>query len=153
MSKKKGTEIVVNTTYGGFGLSEIAIYLLRDMGYDGDIDSIPRDHPLLVRVVKELGGHANGPDASLNVVTVFLPENKYSIEEYDGKERVVTPAMDRVNYVSALPHQDESLLGKTVYSKLDKEVWGKILSESKNVYNLTNNRIVKKKTFNLTWVV
>jgi len=46
-----------------------------------------RTHPLLIRVVEELGSEANGPFADLKIVEV--PDDvHWDIEEYDGIERV-----------------------------------------------------------------
>jgi hypothetical protein len=46
-----------------------------------------RDHPLIVRVVEELGADANGDCADLEIVEVPEDVNWY-IEEYDGMEHV-----------------------------------------------------------------
>lgn len=46
-----------------------------------------RSHPLLVRVVKQLGKDANGPFAKLKIVEI--PDDvKWEIAEYDGAEHV-----------------------------------------------------------------
>ena len=46
-----------------------------------------RTHPLLVRVVEELGHKASGRFSSLKVVDI--PDGvDYSIEEYDGLEHI-----------------------------------------------------------------
>lgn len=48
---------------------------------------IPRYHPELVRVVKELGKKANGPCADLRIVNI--PKGvQWHIHEYDGREYV-----------------------------------------------------------------
>lgn len=52
----------------------------------GDSD-IKRDHPLLLKCLKELGEKANGDCATLKVVTI--PKGiKWHIEEYHGLEHV-----------------------------------------------------------------
>lgn len=54
--------------------------------YDRDI---PRNDPVLIQVVEELGAKANGAYASLKIVE--LPDNmvgKWHIDEYDGYEHV-----------------------------------------------------------------
>ena len=105
--------IVVNSCYGGFGLSRQACirYLeLSGIEYtlaprpDRDsqnrlgpvimVDdkhwhyySIDRDDPNLISVVKELGPLADGEYAKLRIVTI--PANvDWTIEEYDGREWV-----------------------------------------------------------------
>jgi hypothetical protein len=83
--------VVINTCYGGFGLSDrakneyMALAGLTEKDfYDRDL---PRDDPYLVKVVKELGMAANGKFANLKIVEV--PGNvKWHIGEYDGNEWV-----------------------------------------------------------------
>lgn len=48
---------------------------------------IPRNDPLLVRVVEEMGSAADGPCASLKVIEI--PDDvAWVIEDYDGSEHV-----------------------------------------------------------------
>ena len=49
---------------------------------------VSRHDPILVQVVEELGGKANGPHANLKIAEVDGP---YHIDEYDGFESVETP--------------------------------------------------------------
>ena len=99
-------KVVINTEYGGFGLSHEAIVRLRELGAPeerlsflvqttgervdstyGYVEDILRSDPLLVQVVQELGKHANGPYATLKVIEI--PDTvDYVIEEYDGWEWV-----------------------------------------------------------------
>lgn len=52
-----------------------------------NIDDIPRNHPLLVRVVEELGDEAAGLYAHLKIVEI--PDDvKWEIDEYDGNESI-----------------------------------------------------------------
>jgi hypothetical protein len=57
-------------------------YVLHCHGSD-----IDRDHPLLIKVVEELGEKANGACASLKVVDI-PPEVSWHIVEHDGWEHV-----------------------------------------------------------------
>lgn len=92
-------KIVINTCYGGFGLSDKASHALAElkdvklevlMIFAGatifkNMPAIERDDPDLVRVVEELGKEANGRYADLKVVEI--PDDvKWDIEEYDGSE-------------------------------------------------------------------
>jgi len=103
-------KIVVNRCYGGFGLSDEAFekYLeYKDINYvkkegerilgginyyntDGEILSyydIPRDDPILVKVVEEFEEKVNDSFADLEIVEI--PDDiEWEIEEYDGNEWV-----------------------------------------------------------------
>jgi hypothetical protein len=98
------TEIVINSCYGGFGLSDTAILEMRKLaGHWGITPSlsvearwenyfpsrdVSRDSPILIAAVKAIGGKkASGPGASLKIVTI--PDDvKWQIEDYDGLEWV-----------------------------------------------------------------
>ena len=83
--------VVINTCYGGFGLSGRAVRDYKDMA--GIIDDkwyerdIPRDDPYLIKIVRDLGMAANGAHANLKIVEV-PPDVEWQIEEYDGNEWV-----------------------------------------------------------------
>ena len=104
-------KVVINSDYGGFSLSDWAteVYAERkgirltkrknefwkigsDYFIEGteeyfEVREIPRNDPVLVAVVEELGSKANGFCASLKVVEI--PENvDWYVEEYDGNEWV-----------------------------------------------------------------
>jgi hypothetical protein len=83
--------IVINTCYGGFGLSERASREFKALAgitdskwYDRDV---ARDDPYLVKIVRELGMAANGTHANLKIVEI-PPDVEWQIEEYDGNEWV-----------------------------------------------------------------
>lgn len=107
-------KVVINTCYGGFGLSQEAYYKLNEWGIpiieyptetEGEViycgglmpdrpdelwDSWIRDireHPLLVKVVEELGDAANSQYSKLKVVEIPDGVN-YTIDEYDGIESI-----------------------------------------------------------------
>lgn len=96
-------KVVINTCYGGFGLSKSACeeYAKRKnlqlgtwsetWGFfeDGDFydREIPRDDSVLVSIVEEMGKDSFGNYSDLRVVEV--PEDvEWYIDEYDGKEWV-----------------------------------------------------------------
>ncbi len=86
------TKVVINTCFGGFGLSEQAINLyLSTTGKEDDDNffcrEIPRDDPALVKIVESLGKAANGRAAKLKVVEV-PSDAKWYIHDYDGAEAV-----------------------------------------------------------------
>ena len=82
-------KIIINTCYGGFGLSEEALTLFNERSgtvntYERDIT---RNNPILVEIVEQLGEAADGGHAELKVVDI--PDDvQWQIEEYDGNEWV-----------------------------------------------------------------
>ena len=85
------TKIVINTCYGGFGLSESSLedYKKRKNITDENFyhwDS-PRDCPDLVAMVEEGGTDVDGIYSELKVVDVPDDVNWF-IHEYDGMEHV-----------------------------------------------------------------
>lgn len=102
-------KIVINTAYGGFGLSDKTIERLKELGYDKkeiEEDIIPegilhdhpfkywglfdikRDSPLLIQIVEEIGKDANHRNVNLKIVEI--PDDvEWQIEEAeDGTEWV-----------------------------------------------------------------
>lgn len=91
-------KVVINGCFGGFSVSREAWLRLRELGskgarkeaddrYNGFCRDIPRNDPLLIQVVEELGPKANGACAKLEIVEV--PDDvEWEIEEYDGSEHV-----------------------------------------------------------------
>jgi len=85
--------IVINASFGGFGLSDTALTLYRayagikedDPFYDFDIE---RNDPILLQVIDQLGiDECEGRHSDLKVVEV--PDGvEWEISEYDGKEHV-----------------------------------------------------------------
>lgn len=124
-------KVVINTCFGGFGLSEAAYEKLIEWGvpvrgyveqqrdpatglylpekandgeviYDNTLSAKPmpsfgrywetwtdtaREHPLIVRVVEELGEAASGTCSRLAIVEVPA-DVAYEIGEYDGREHI-----------------------------------------------------------------
>jgi hypothetical protein len=82
-------KIVINACHGGFGLSEKALEIYRKEVNDTEADEwdIPRDHPVLVRLVQELRDEVNTRFSELKVVEI--PDGiEWTICEYDGLEWV-----------------------------------------------------------------
>ena len=82
-------KIVINSEYGGFGLSPEALHEYKKRaGINIDdywIWEIPRDCPHLIEMVEEGGTNLNDRFSFLKVVEI--PEDVgWQIEEYDGKE-------------------------------------------------------------------
>ena len=83
--------IVINTCYGGFGLSEIAEQRYKQMAGITDPEwshyEISRADPYLVKIVREMGISANGKFSNLKIVEVPA-DVEWEIAEYDGNEWV-----------------------------------------------------------------
>ena len=94
-------KVVINSCYGGFGLSKEAgqLYAKRmglnvgkwnetwNLFEDGDFydRDIPRNDSVLVSIVEELGEKASGRYANLRVIEI--PDGvDYEVQEYDGNE-------------------------------------------------------------------
>lgn len=111
-------KVVYNACYGRFGLSDLAMDRMVELGYIGlqltpnynpyfnfkyyGDDKIPRHNKILVQVVEELGELANGMGANLKITCVDGP---YRIDEYDGMESVETP--DSYDWI--YPEEDDPL--------------------------------------------
>jgi hypothetical protein len=90
--------IIVNTCYGGFGLSEQAKNMYLELTKEVErsehffVDQdVSRDDPALVRVVTELGIKASsGLHAKLGIVHIpdDVPSDGWIIQEFDGFEFV-----------------------------------------------------------------
>ena len=79
-------KIVVNRSFGGFGLSDEALVRLGR----SDAWNIDRDDPELVKCVEELGAkRASGEFSKLDIVTLSDEVTDWEISEYDGLEEVI----------------------------------------------------------------
>jgi hypothetical protein len=86
------TKVVINTCFGGFGLSAKAealycAYANLNLNEFSNHD-IDRDSPILLQVIEQLGiDECHGKYASLKIVEI--PDDvEWHIAEYDGKEHV-----------------------------------------------------------------
>lgn len=82
-------KIIINTCYGGFGLSEKALALFNERSgtvitYAGHIE---RNNHILVEIVEQLGEAAGDCFSKLRVVEI--PDDvKWHIDEGDGRETI-----------------------------------------------------------------
>lgn len=94
-------KVVINTWYGGFGISNEAREWLLDHGMSEELVNneydIPRHDKLLVECVETLGQDANSWTAELAVIEI--DSDRYRIEDYDGKETIYTPDDDYESYI------------------------------------------------------
>jgi hypothetical protein len=86
-------KVVINTCFGGFGLSDEAIAMFRmRKGIAANerttyADELARDDYDLVYVVETLGEKANTSYSQLKVVEIPA-DVEWQIEEYDGSEHI-----------------------------------------------------------------
>jgi hypothetical protein len=86
-------KVVINTCFGGFGLSDEAIALFRmRKGIAANerptyADEIAREDYDLVYIVETLGEKANTSYSQLKVVEIPA-DVEWQIEEYDGSEHI-----------------------------------------------------------------
>ena len=84
-------KVVINTCFGGFGLSELALVIIAERKRvkvaDFSVYDLDRDDYDLVTVVEGLGDKANGSHAKLKVVEIPA-DVAWQIEEYDGSEHI-----------------------------------------------------------------
>lgn len=97
--------VVINVDYGGFGLSDEAWRMLakrRSLSieetksqyiYLGTKINGLRSCPHLIAVVEKLGDKASAPASELKIVEAEDPAGRFAVEEYDGWESIITPAM------------------------------------------------------------
>lgn len=79
-------KVVINTCYGGFGLSDKAKKLYKEL-FNQEVAESNRGDPRLVQVVEQLGAEAIGHYADLKIVEI--PDDvDWVIEDYDGREWV-----------------------------------------------------------------
>ena len=81
-------KIVINTCYGGFGLSQ-EVYARLGIEWDGfGYTNLPRNDPALIEVVESIGTPA-AAGAYSRLKIVEIPDDvEWEIDEYDGAETV-----------------------------------------------------------------
>ena len=82
-------KVVINSCYGGFGLSNKALDMYKQLSNKSEIYAyeLDRTDPILIQVVETLGAEANGYYAKLRIIEI--PDDiEWEITEYDGNESV-----------------------------------------------------------------
>jgi hypothetical protein len=82
-------KIVINNCWGGFGLSDQAVEMYRELSGKEDFSefTMERDDPILIQVVETLGEDADGRYSELKVVEIPDDVDWY-IHDYDGMETI-----------------------------------------------------------------
>ena len=89
-------EIVINTCYGGFSVSEEAAKFFNMTSVYGDID---RQDPMLIEKVKENPKWVSSRFANLKVVDIPDEATDWDIDAYDGLERIIYVLNGKINYI------------------------------------------------------
>lgn len=84
-------KVIYSPRYGGFGLSDEASELFKELsGEEFDDYKVARHNPFLIKVVETLGGKACSTRYS-DIKIVEIPGCRYLIDEHDGYESIQTP--------------------------------------------------------------
>jgi len=120
--------IVINRCYGGFGQSNQAVARYRELAWIPEESlfwtyDIPRDSPILLKVIDELGVEkTSGPHANLKVIEI--PDGvKWHIADYDGMEHI---AEDHRQWGLDVYELDDGQLTDEQYAKIKEEVQGEL---------------------------
>lgn len=84
-------KIAINARYGGFQLSDHALFLLNEMGLKYENYSsflIKRNDPRLISIIEKLGEEAWGPGAEIKIVEIPDDVKDWYITDYDGIETI-----------------------------------------------------------------
>lgn len=88
-------KFVLNKCYGGFDLSEEAQEILGQADFE-----IKRDDPDLLALIEEKGiQFVQGKYAKLKVVEVPESATDFTLDEYDGWERIIYVVDGKLNFV------------------------------------------------------
>lgn len=88
-------KFVLNKCYGGFDLSEEAQEILGQADFE-----IKRDDPDLLALIEEKGiQFVQGKYAKLKVVEVPESATDFTLDEYDGWERIIYVLDGKLNFV------------------------------------------------------
>lgn len=88
-------KIVINKCFGGFELSEKALNILKNRGFDEEeiynfrFGDFRRDYKEVIQVIEELGEEANNSYSDIKVVEIPDDSTDWDIIEYDGSEYVI----------------------------------------------------------------
>ena len=91
-------KLVLNKCFGGFGISDSAAEILGIDEY-AFYDFIDRDDENLISLINEKGSDfVSGPFARLEIVEIPDSYTDYTIDEYDGMERVIYVVNGKLHY-------------------------------------------------------
>ena len=82
-------KVVINRCYGGFGLSDKALDMYKQLSNKSEVYAyeLDRTDPILIQVVETLDAEADGFYAKLRIIEI--PDDiEWEITEHDGHESV-----------------------------------------------------------------
>ena len=94
-------KIVINTCYGGFGLSDKAKTLYEAIANDMPVphEGEMRTDPALISAIEQLGEEANTIYSHLEIVEIPDEATDWDINEYDGSESIIYVLDGKLHYV------------------------------------------------------
>jgi hypothetical protein len=96
-------EILYNSRYGGYGLSDKAMKIFEERKTNEDYEC-DRDTPFILQIFHELGLEFSDKYCDIRIKKIPKKyKNCYDISEYDGKERVEID-YDKYDLLSTLFH-------------------------------------------------
>ena len=96
---RPGFPVLINNSYGGFGLSQMAIGEIKKVKPGFDEFNFVRHDPDVIAVVTRLGLERS-QDRSSTLEIVYCTEGRYFIDEYDGAESMVQPSDIEEKWIS-----------------------------------------------------
>lgn len=89
-------KVVLNKSFGGFSLSDVACKVLNCGPYDYDDYGLRNDESLIA-TIERLGEKANGWASNLKVVDIPDNTTDYQFHEYDGVESLLYVLDGKIN--------------------------------------------------------
>ena len=90
-------KIVINSCFGGFGLSDFAV---ETLGLEDRHSSIDRTDPELIYIIEKFGSEAcSGYCAELEVVEIPDNATDWELDEYDGSESIICVVDGKIHHI------------------------------------------------------
>lgn len=96
---RPGFPVLINNSFGGLGLSRMAIGEIKKVKPGFDEFNFVRHDPDVIAVVTRLGLERS-QDRSSTLEIVYCTEGRYFIDEYDGAESMVQPSDIEEKWIS-----------------------------------------------------
>ena len=91
-------KIVINSCFGGFGLSDFAV---KALGLKYAYSFIDRTDPALIHIIEEFGPKAcSGLCAELKVVEIPDNATDWEFDDYDGLENIICVVDGKIHHIN-----------------------------------------------------